>query len=320
MYAVIEFASVESAMQAVFSPAQQRIIDGTIIQIHIFQQIINQQLTLLGRKQIVFIKIRKLGFGGFGVVWLQKEISSGNLVAIKELRYYSEDEKLNVNNEIKVQKDSYEIFSQSSPSFIHIVKPYGFFLNDKGDKAFIVMEYCSGGDLNTYIKDMIRKGTEINIELHSHDIIHGDLKPQNVLLTKDFKIKLADFGLARELQEGRTSVTFRAGTNLYFAPEILNAGNQELKRLKFSADIWACGIILYELLAHKHPFDLDQTNFSQYKFMHRVINDEPSQLPAHYPENMRNLIKTMLIKNPGNRITAEQIMQVPEVIASLAKQ
>ncbi|KAA6382050.1 MAG: hypothetical protein EZS28_022426, partial [Streblomastix strix] len=129
-----------------------------------------------------------------------------------------------------------------------------------------------------------------------------------------------DFGSARELQEGKTSITLRAGTNLYLAPEIHTQGIQNLKkRQKFSVDIWACGIMLYELLAHVHPFTLGQTNISQQEFMRRVINDNPPELPLHYPESMRNLIKAMLVKNPDQRITAEQIMKVPEVNASLAK-
>ncbi|KAA6363265.1 MAG: putative NEK protein kinase, partial [Streblomastix strix] len=264
---------------------------------------------------------QRLGKGGFGVVGHVIKIGTQLDAAWKELNYETAEEIEMVNKENEIMNMIYGIVKNSnSLSFIHIVQPLGLIIDEKDHKAYIVMEYCSGGDLQQYIKDMINKGTEITVEkcweiigqlgssifqLHQHQIIHGDLKPSNVLLTGDFKIKLADFGLARELQEGRTSTTLRAGT--------------KKPKQKFATDIWACGIILYELLTHKHPFTFGKTNILQQEFIRRVINEDPPELPLHYPENMRKLIKAMLVKNPETRITAEQIMQVPEVIASLAK-
>ncbi|KAA6375447.1 MAG: putative NEK protein kinase [Streblomastix strix] len=278
----------------------------------------------------------RLGKGGFGVVRHVIEIKSQFNAAWKELNYETPEEIEMVNKEIEIMNKIYVIVKNSnSSSFIHIVQPLGLIIDGENHKAFLVMEYCSGGDLQQYINDMINKGTLISddkfweiigqlgssiFQLHSHGIIHGDLKPSNVLLTSDFRIKLADFGSARELQEGKTSITLLAGTNLYLAPEIHIAGIQNLKKKqKFSVDIWACGIMLYELLAQHHPFTFGWTNIPQQEFIRRVIYDNPPELPNHYPENMRNLIKAMLVKNPDHRITAEQIMNVPEVIASLAK-
>ncbi|KAA6365479.1 MAG: hypothetical protein EZS28_038993, partial [Streblomastix strix] len=114
----------------------------------------------------------------------------------------------------------------------------------------------------------------------------------------------ADFGLARVLRDGRT---------LYFAPEILIAQNQQQKKKqRFAADIWACGIMFYELLAHHHPFVQNQKNISIVELSDMVLNNFPPELPAHYPENMKKLIMQMLEKDPKKRITAEQIYADPD--------
>ncbi|KAA6366620.1 MAG: hypothetical protein EZS28_037853, partial [Streblomastix strix] len=93
-------------------------------------------------------------------------------------------------------------------------------------KVYLVLEFCAGGDMRHYIDDMKKKGTMISNEkaweviaqlnsamnqLHKNQIIHADMKPDNVLFTEDFKVKLADFGMARKLQQGRNNTTARGG-------------------------------------------------------------------------------------------------------------
>ncbi|KAA6396739.1 MAG: putative NEK protein kinase [Streblomastix strix] len=296
-----------------------------------------------------FKKIKKIGKGRFGTVYSMQEIRTQNIVAIKECDYDTDEEKEMVNKEVAVMRDIYQIISQSAQqsSFLHIVQPLGFFLNE--DKAYLVMEYCAGGDLRKYINDLRKMEAEVSqkkcyeivgqlassiYQLHMNDIIHGDMKPDNVLLTEDLKVKLADFGLTRKLREGKEYMTFLGGTTVYQAPEVLQSqtvqqiptGREKEKPQRrtqtIAVDIWAIGIMLFELLAQHHPFigkDEDAANLSEMEIGNRIVNLQPTELPSHYPVGLRNLIMAMLSKDPSRRITAEEILEEPEVAASLKK-
>ncbi|KAA6391483.1 MAG: putative serine/threonine-protein kinase Nek1, partial [Streblomastix strix] len=231
-------------------------------------------------------------------------------MAWKEMKY-DKYKKETVDNEVRIIRDACSYILNQSPSFLPIVEPLGFFAEEQEAKAYLVMEYCEGGDLQKYIQDMKKSGSLISKalsfieqllssvnQIHENNIIHGDLKPQNILLSKDKKIKLADFGLAQKLQAGNQYKTSHlAGTMNFIAPELFQIADEpQIIIYKISADIWACGIILYELLSQQHPFLLNQIDIPDEELKRRVINDEPPELPSQYPESMTNLIKSMLIK------------------------
>ncbi|KAA6392114.1 MAG: putative NEK protein kinase [Streblomastix strix] len=288
-----------------------------------------------GRKLIVFRKLNLLGRGTFGEVYLQKEKSTDRDVAIKRMLYVSDQDKAFVNREL---------------SFLPIVKPLGFFLNDRKNKAFLVMEYCANRDIRRFIESMKVPGTEITPQryweivaqiayslnlLHINGIIHLDLKPDNILLTKDYKVKITDFGFSRQLQVGREYVSVHGGTLIYQAPELLLnfvkvsnqtlKGNEQDKKSQLiqtkAVDIWSFGVILFELLAQKHPFfDIKvEANLSEIEIISRIVSMPPALLPEHYPLRLKELIKQMLLKDPSQRISADQILMQPEVIVALNK-
>ncbi|KAA6367842.1 MAG: putative AGC family protein kinase, partial [Streblomastix strix] len=330
------------------NPDQKITIAQNAPKIHTQKQ--QQDFTTTWKKSD-FQKLQKLGKGKFGEVHLYKEIATQKLVAIKKMDYDTEQEKELVNKEIAMMRNVCNILRQNSTiSFLPVVEPLGFFLNDNKDKAFLVLEYCSNGDLRKYIESMKKSRMEITPQLayeiiaqiafsmnqlHANGIIHSDLKPENVLLTEDFKVKLADFGLARQLQLGKDYTTNHGGTFLFQAPEVLSNKNKDssdkdqiedkrlaLKLIQTTAvDIWAIGVMLFELLAQRHPFFDSQTeaDVSAEEFIHRVISLPPAELPDHYPINLRNLIRRMLIKDPAQRIQADQILELPEVAAQLSQ-
>ncbi|KAA6397734.1 MAG: putative NEK protein kinase [Streblomastix strix] len=255
--------------------------------------------------------------------------------------YETQRERDLVDQEIRIHKESYDMLHQSANlQSVPIVEPLGFFLNEDNTKAYQVMEYCERSDLKGYINNMKKTGTEISEDdawglisqicsithkLHSLRIIHGDFKPENILLTKDNQIKLCDFGFVKKINEGEDSVDSREFTMLYVAPETFQNispetnSHQKLK-LTTAADIWTIGVVCYELLAKRHPFmNENDDQVSVMEFVRRVIEDEPAALPDQYSENLKALINRMLIKDPAQRITAFEIHEWPEIQAKLEK-
>ncbi|KAA6389627.1 MAG: putative aurora kinase [Streblomastix strix] len=299
-------------------------------------------------KKSDFKREGKLGKGGFGAVWYMKEKATSLQVAVKEMDYYTDEEKKMVKREIEMMQNVYGIVLQSNPSsqFLHIVQPLGFFEDEDEGKGYLVLEYCSKGDLRKYIQNMKKTRTEITpqfgyemigqiavslFQLHACGILHSGLKPENVLLNEGFKVKLADFGLSRQLQVGRECTTNHGGSFLYQGPEGLRNRNcaeggktkeqssQQKIIQTIASDIWAFGVMMFELLAQRHPFfdNKFEGDISAEEFIHRVIYLPPAELPEHYPLKLKNLIRRMLEKDPSKRISAQQILEIPEVAAAL---
>ncbi|KAA6369496.1 MAG: hypothetical protein EZS28_034976, partial [Streblomastix strix] len=110
---------------------------------------------------------------------------------------------------------------------------------------------------------------------------------------------------------------------VYQAPEVLRYkdGSEKITQT-FAVDIWAIGVVVYELLSKRHPFAQEKKGKDYLpitEIARRILEEEPEELPSHYPLNMRNLIKQMLMKDPSRRITAEEILNIPEVAANLAR-
>ncbi|KAA6370287.1 MAG: putative Serine/threonine protein kinase [Streblomastix strix] len=271
-------------------------------------------------KKSDFERLARLGRGSFGVVHHEIEKKTKRHVAIKEMQYETDQEKDMFNKEFQLMLNICNALHKVTQSqFIHVVEPIGFFIGEDGDKAYLVMEFCSNGDMRKYIDDMRQMGADIKDErafeligqliqainqLHVNSIIHGDVKPENILMTDGFKVKLADFGLARQLQVGREYTTNHGGTTIYLSPEILHGKDiqgqkqdQGKIRQTKAADIYAIGVMIFELLAQKHPFIGDnEEDLSLHEFTTRIINEEPAELPSHYSENLKALIKRMLEK------------------------
>ncbi|KAA6364105.1 MAG: hypothetical protein EZS28_040368, partial [Streblomastix strix] len=196
---------------------------------------------------VIHEKIKLIGQGVFSNVWLANIVGQDTLVAIKVMK----TDKQNNNNK-KLEKE-YKILVEitdqlkndnnfeltDTNNIIHIVEPLDFFISSSSDDeqtSYLVLEYCPGGDLRHLLNKMINKKQTISVEnawnligqisyvvyqLHKNNIIHSDIKPENILFTKDFQVKLSDFGMARKLLDGEQKQKATGGTISYMAPELI---------------------------------------------------------------------------------------------------
>ncbi|CAH2063155.1 unnamed protein product [Thlaspi arvense] len=244
----------------------------------------------------------KIGSGSFAVVWLAKHRSSGLEVAVKEIdkKLLSPKVRDNLLKEISI------LSTIDHPNIIRFYEAI-----ETGDKIFLVLEYCSGGDLAGYInlhgkvseavaKHFMRQlalGLQVLQEKH---FIHRDLKPQNLLLSSEEVtplLKIGDFGFARSLTPESMAETF-CGSPLYMAPEIIRNQKYDAK-----ADLWSAGAILFQLVTGKPPFD--GTNHIQ--LFHNIVRDTELKFPEDALNELHpdcvNLCRSLLRRNPIERLT-----------------
>uniref|UniRef100_A0AAY5ECA1 calcium/calmodulin-dependent protein kinase n=1 Tax=Electrophorus electricus TaxID=8005 RepID=A0AAY5ECA1_ELEEL len=173
----------------------------------------------------------------------------------------------------------------------------------------VAREYYSEADASQCINQILESVNHI----HQHDIVHRDLKPENLLLASKMKgaaVKLADFGLAIEVQGDQQAWFGFAGTPGYLSPEVLRKDPYGKP-----VDIWACGVILYILLVGYPPF-WDEDQHKLYQQIKAGAYDFPSPEWDTVTPEAKNLINQMLTINPAKRITAEQALKHPWVCVS----
>ncbi|KAM8858432.1 calcium/calmodulin-dependent protein kinase type II subunit gamma isoform 14-T14 [Spinachia spinachia] len=170
----------------------------------------------------------------------------------------------------------------------------------------VAREYYSEADASHCINQILESVSHI----HQHDIVHRDLKPENLLLASKMKgaaVKLADFGLAIEVQADQQAWFGFAGTPGYLSPEVLRKDPYGKP-----VDIWACGVILYILLVGYPPF-WDEDQHKLYQQIKAGAYDFPSPEWDTVTPEAKNLINQMLTINPAKRITADQAIKHPWV-------
>ena len=197
----------------------------------------------------LFSRKHLLGSGTFSNVYLGKHISNNHfLVAIKEI----DIGKSNAN-----YLDEIHIIRQISCP--NIIKIYDFYYNNSHSKLYIILEYCNQGSISKQKKANIREIYNYFQQilqgmkaLRSLNIIHRDLKLENILLRNN-TVKISDFGLAKKLGKNPYFISQRCGTPSTMAPEVLLDPSPTVK-YDYKCDIWALGVILFELVYGLHPF------------------------------------------------------------------
>jgi serine/threonine-protein kinase len=260
---------------------------------------------LIGREVIGQYVIRhKIGAGGMGTIYLADQTSMGRKAVIKVLHpWLSNDPEVSArfDNEAKA------VARLSDP---HIVQLFNY--GDMGDGTlFLAMEYLDGHTLSQLLRAEGRLSVEraVNITLqicealaesHANEVVHRDLKPSNIMLLNKAggeRVKVLDFGVAKLAGSKRTSTGQPVGTPRYMAPEQL-AGNEVDGR----SDLYALGLVLYEMLAGTPPFVSD----TPIGYIHKHMSEPPPALEAINPEvevppALAGVIMKVLSKVPEER-------------------
>ncbi len=256
-------------------------------------------------------KIQQLGEGSFGKAFLCKRESDDSLCVIKQILIEGMDkkEKDDVLNEsiILAKLDHqniikfFEVFESNKPK--HMVN--------------IVTEYADGGDLSEKIKEKKKKNnnfTESEIldyftqiclaikHIHEKKIIHRDLKSGNIFLMKNGLVKLGDFGIAKRFQKTMDKAKTFIGTPYYLSPEIINGKPYDSK-----SDIWSLGVLLYEMMTFKMPFNANSLPMLSVK----IMRGQYIPPPTIYTKDLRELVTKCLTVEPKNRPSIQEILRMP---------
>ncbi|XP_043912581.1 calcium/calmodulin-dependent protein kinase type II subunit gamma isoform X17 [Protopterus annectens] len=254
----------------------------------------------------------ELGKGAFSVVRRCVKKSTGQEYAAKIIN----TKKLSARDHQKLEREARICRLLKHPNIVRLhdsISEEGFhylvFDLVTGGELFediVAREYYSEADASQCIHQILESVNHI----HQHDIVHRDLKPENLLLASKCKgaaVKLADFGLAIEVQGDQQAWFGFAGTPGYLSPEVLRKDPYGKP-----VDIWACGVILYILLVGYPPF-WDEDQHKLYQQIKAGAYDFPSPEWDTVTPEAKNLINQMLTINPAKRITAEQALKHPWV-------
>ena len=251
-----------------------------------------------------------LGAGGMAVVYKAQDLALGRLVAVKILR-----------EPLTGDPDFLARFQQEARSAANLAHPNIVTVHDfgrDGGRNYIVMEYIEGKDLKTLIKEgapfKVDRALDIAIQIcagigyaHRSGLVHCDVKPQNILVTPDGRVKVTDFGIAKalaSLQPGETT-DIVWGSPQYYSPEQA-AGEMPTP----ASDVYSLGVVMYEMLAGRLPFVASTQ--PALAMMH--LRDEPPRLtlfnPA-LPETLERIVHKVMAKEPSARYrTADQLGRI----------
>uniref|UniRef100_A0A8D2LQV5 Mitogen-activated protein kinase kinase kinase 4 n=1 Tax=Varanus komodoensis TaxID=61221 RepID=A0A8D2LQV5_VARKO len=254
----------------------------------------------------------KIGEGQYGKVYTCISVDTGELMAMKEIRFQPNDHKT-----IKETADELKIFEGIKHP--NLVRYFGVELHR--EEMYIFMEYCDEGTLEEVSRlglqeHVIRLYTKqittaINV-LHEHGIVHRDIKGANIFLTSSGLIKLGDFGCSVKLKNNTQTmpgeVNSTLGTAAYMAPEVITRAKGEGHGR--AADIWSLGCVVIEMVTGKRPWHEFEHNF---QIMYRVGMGHKPPIPDRISREGKDFLSHCLESDPKMRWTASQLLDHPFV-------
>ncbi|HHY90139.1 MAG TPA: Stk1 family PASTA domain-containing Ser/Thr kinase [Clostridiales bacterium] len=247
--------------------------------------------------------VERIGGGGMALVYKAKCRLLNRFVAVKILRpEFTNDEEF----VSKFKRESQAAASLSHPNIVNIYDVG----NDENDIYYIVMEYIKGKTLKQIIREkgVLDPETAIHIakqialaleHAHSNHIVHRDIKPHNILITEDGRVKVTDFGIARAVTSSTVTNTGNViGSVHYFSPEQARGGYVDKK-----SDIYSLGIVLYEMITGRVPFDGESPISIALKHIHESV-PLPSQFNKDIPKALEDIVLKALQKDQIKRYSS----------------
>lgn len=253
---------------------------------------------------------RQLGKGSYGTVYKVTRRSDGQEYALKEVNVsnLNQKEREEAINEVRI------LASLRDPNIIRYCEAFL-----EGDKLYIVTEYAGKGDIGRIIEKAKKRHKAVEEDviwkhlieicrglqyLHDKQILHRDLKPKNIFLSKDERALVGDLGCAKLMRAGmaRTQV----GTPYYMSPEIWKNRAYGPK-----SDVWSVGAMIFEMASLRPPFLADDM-----KGLSRAVRNQPTpSVPGTYSQELKQLVRRLMAKAPESRPSIREVLAMPSVQA-----
>jgi len=267
----------------------------------------------------VFEMVDIIGEGAYGLICTCRNIKQNRIFAIKFLEIEEEDEQ-HLMNELAILKEAGDCS--------YVVKYHGCYVKDC--TLMIVMEFCDGGSAldimnawnNTYKEEHIAAICACMVQglifLHSHKILHRDLKAGNILLNSDGIAKLADFGVSAKLQHTMEKKDTVVGSPYWMAPEVISVQKEKAEGYDMKADIWSLGITAIELAEGKPPL----FEIASLRVIFLIPARDPPKFtnPEKWSKEFNDFLAICLQKSPHDRPTSKELLDHPFITRGIQNQ
>ncbi|KAH7432985.1 hypothetical protein KP509_07G049400 [Ceratopteris richardii] len=267
---------------------------------------------LSGKRMINnYIKERVINIGNYSKVVLCRNVADEEFYAMKIVRK-PRLQKFTIPSSEASCSDIYkEISIMKELDHPNIVKLIEVIDDSDCDRLYMILEYVKGGCIlkgpdstggipeataRKYLRDIV---TGLRY-LHSCGIIHGDIKPENLLINDSGQVKICDFGVSQRFEGNNDELRCSPGTQVFTAPECITGATYHGR----AADVWALGVTLYCMIFGQYPFIGDTIKSTFHEIIHRKLN-----LPKSLNPYLANLLEGLLCKDPIKRLTLEQVTQ-----------